>query len=265
MFHLSPIFRVRVSVTSPALKIFRCHTYSAVTFNPATSRFPSHSELQRGPKLSNELIRYMRRWDGELRLDADSDQPRWTPQQRDVMMAACNHFQLVYNPFTNWRGDRLKEALTIWEKGMQVDSQSRQPRWNATLRQEFEKQIALEREELAEEAAARKKKEFEEMQSRLRGCWGKVKLAACLVVELAVLATWALMALMTVVALMAVVHYMSTLWLDPAHYQRESNKRAYLRMALQISPLSAAYSDGVYEAPASACFLPPTPRWIEIL
>ena len=161
---------------SPTLNLFRYYAYaSGPRFDAATSPFPSHRELHSKNPPSNELIRYMRRWDEELRLDAKNAQPRWTPQQRHVMMAACVHFRLRYNPNTEWRVDRLREALAVWEKGVRVDSQSRQPRWNATLRRRFKENITKRRKRMAADAAARMKKKKEDEE--LGGFWGKIELA----------------------------------------------------------------------------------------
>ncbi|KAF6236643.1 hypothetical protein HO173_004934 [Letharia columbiana] len=114
----------------------------------------------------------MRRWEDELRFDAKDALPRLTPQQRDVMMAACIGFRLKYNPNKEWRADRLKQALTAWRQGLQADKQSRQPRWNAAHIRKTEEHIAKTEKAIAADAAARKKKSDDEMKAFFGGFWG---------------------------------------------------------------------------------------------
>ncbi len=113
--------------TFPALEFQRCYGYSTTTFNANKSRFPTHRELCSKNPPSNELIRCMRRWEEDLRSDAKESLPRWSPQQRDVMMAACIEFRTAFNPDKLWSRQGLEQALMAWKKGLQADSQSRQP------------------------------------------------------------------------------------------------------------------------------------------
>ena len=64
--------------------------------------------------------------------------PRWL-SERDVMKAACIVFLLRYTPNIERREDRLKEVLKALETGLQADSRSSQPRWNAIQKGNIEK------------------------------------------------------------------------------------------------------------------------------
>ncbi len=66
----------------------------------------------------------MRRWEEELRLEARNTLTRWTPQQRDVMTAACIDVQVAYRLVKEWPMDGSKQALAAWGKGLQADAQS---------------------------------------------------------------------------------------------------------------------------------------------
>ena len=123
----------------------RWNTYSADTFDASTSRFPTHLEMHSSKRPSNELIRYVRRWEHEIRLDSKITLPRWR-SERDVMKAACIVFLLRYEPDKERREDRLKEVLKALKIGLQTDSQSSPPRWNAIQRRNIKKLVVrLER------------------------------------------------------------------------------------------------------------------------
>ncbi|KAF6227671.1 hypothetical protein HO173_012111 [Letharia columbiana] len=235
----SSSFRFQICGIPRALEFHRCYTYSAATFNAATSRFPAHWELYRRSQPSNELIRYMRRWEDELRFDAKDALPRLTPQQRDVMMAACIGFRLKYNPNKEWRADRLKQALTAWRQGLQADKQSRQPRWNAAHIRKTEEHIAKTEKAIAADAAARKKKSDDEMKAFFGGFWGNA-------FALATLAFFSIGPL---------ANFVLSWILTPGVKKREgailARKVRCAGIAVAVSPLSAVYSDGLYVTPAA--------------
>ena len=231
--------RFEICGIARALEFHRCYTYSAATFNAATSRFPAHWELHRRSQPSNELIRYMRRWEEELRFDAKDALPRWTPQQRDVMMAACIGFRLKYNPDREWRADRLRQALTAWRRGLQADTQSRQPRWNAAHIRKTEEYIAKTEKAIAAEAAAREKKSDDEMKAFFGGFWGKIKLGAFALI---------------IFSIDPLANFVLSWILTPGVKKREgailARKVRCARIAVAVSPVSAIYSDGLYVTPA---------------
>ena len=117
---------------------------------------------------SHGLIRYVRRWEHELRLDSRNALPRWL-LERDFMKAACIVFLLRYETNKERREDRLKEVLKALKTGLQADSRSTQPRWNAIQRRSIKKLIARMEGTQAFEVAAVKQKEDEESQA-CRSC-----------------------------------------------------------------------------------------------
>ncbi len=164
---LPSLFRPRIYGLLGTSKLHRCYAYSAAKFNAAKSRFPAHWELHRGRQPSNELIRYMRRWEEELRLEARNTLTRWTPQQRDVMTAACIDVQVAYRLVKEWPMDGSKQALAAWRKGL-ADAQSPQPRWNATHhRREMATLIIITEKRIAAQ---------DERQAPFGGDWGEIKL-----------------------------------------------------------------------------------------
>lgn len=175
---LSSSLRAKTYGVSRALCFHRSYRYSATTFNAAKSRFPTHQDLHRKSQPSNELIRYMRRWEDELRFDSKDVGLRWTSQQRDVMVAACIEFRLYYNPNKCWRLDRFEQALTAWRKGLQADVHTSQPRWNAAHRWKAERFMKREEKRRAAEEMASKMKSKYERNAQLRGVWKKVKFGA---------------------------------------------------------------------------------------
>ena len=146
---LPSMFRPRIYGLFGTSKYHRCYAYSAAKFNAAKSRFPAHWELHRDRQPSNELIRYMRRWGEKLRLEARNSLTRWTPQQRDVPIAACIEFQFAYRLLKEWSMARSKQALAAWRKGSQADAQNPQPRWNATHRWEMATLITITEKRIA--------------------------------------------------------------------------------------------------------------------
>ena len=224
--------------SSPTFKFFRRDTYSGATFDAATSPFPSNSELHGKDPPSNELIRYMRRWDDELRLDAKSAEPRWTPQQRLVMMAACVRFRLVHDLNKEWCEERLKEALT---------------RWDAVMRRGFARRIRKERNGLAADVAARKKKAGEDWFPDFGGFWGKVKLA--LVIILTFLVTWEVLETVVFSRGARIWESSRSASSHPPRWNREYDSGACSGMAVQTSPVSAAHSGGINKPPVSTCIL----------
>lgn len=160
------LFRPRIYGLFGTSKIHRCYAYSAAKFNAAKSRLPAHWELHRDRQPSNELIRYMRRSEEELRLEATNTLTRWTPQQRDVMTAACIEFQVAYRLVKEWPMDGSKQALAAWRKGLQADAQSLQPRWNANHRREMATLITITEKRIAAQ---------DERQAPFGGKWGGIK------------------------------------------------------------------------------------------
>ena len=105
----------------------------------------------------------MRRWEEELHLEAKTALTRWTPQQGDVMTAACIEFRVAYRLVEEWPMDRTKQALAAWKKGLQADAQSSQPRWNATYRREMATLIIVTEKRIAAQ---------DERQVPFGGNWG---------------------------------------------------------------------------------------------
>lgn len=175
---LSSLVRAKLYEVSRALRSNRSYTYSAATFDAALSRSPSDRDLHKNRRPSNELIRYMRRWEDELHFDARDARLRWTPQQRNVMAAACIEFRFYYNPNKQCREDRFEQAVTTWRKGLQVDAQSSQPRWNAAHRWKAEHFMKREEKRRAAEEVTRKHKSDYEWKAQFGGIRGKVKLGA---------------------------------------------------------------------------------------
>lgn len=204
--HLSPLLQYMVLDYSQALKSHRCYPlswrlgyssqehrpicqvneypisqwneHSADTFDASTSRFPSHSEMHKSKRPSKELIRYVRRRKHELRLDCKKTSPRWQ-SERDVMRAACIVFLLKYKPNRERREEGLKEFLKVLKIGLQADSQSSPPRWNAIQRRNIRK-LAVRMEGMhAFEVPAVKYNEDDEWEAGL-GC-------SCLVILISIL------------------------------------------------------------------------------
>ena len=163
----------------------RWNTYSADTFNASKSRFPTHLEMHSSKQPSNELIRYVRRWEHELRLDSRNTVPRW-PSERDVMKAACIVFLLRYEPNKERRYYRLKEVLKALKTGLQADSRSCHPRWSSIQRRNIEKLIVRMEGTHAFKVAAVKQKEDDESQAN-RSC-GKRTLGQILAIILLLVA-----------------------------------------------------------------------------
>ena len=222
--------------------------YSANAFNAAISRFPAPWELHRDAQPSNELVLYMRRWEDEIRSDAKDRRLRWTPQQRDVMMAACIEFRVEHNPDKVWREAAAKEALAVWKKGLQADSQSRHPRWKPSQRRENEKLIAEHEKNIAAATAARKKKKDDEWEARYGGFGGKIKLLGQFLAFFFILFT-----VKSMIRSMMMPKDQED-WIVLA-VKGELQRRACTRIAVKVSPLSAVYSDGYYETPSGACGL----------
>ena len=120
----------------------------------------------------------MRRWEEDLRSDAKESLPRWSPQQRDVMMATCIEFRIAFNRDKLWSRKGLEQALIAWKKGLQADSQSRQPRWDVAHRLRAENLIAKQEKDMRTQAAAQKKKKDDQWKAMFGGFWGKVRLLA---------------------------------------------------------------------------------------
>lgn len=236
---------------SRALRFHRSYTYSAAAFDAAKSRFPAHWELHRNRQPSHELIRYMRSWEDELRFDAKDARPRWTPQNRDIMIAACIEFRVCYNPNTEWRVDRLNQALAAWRKGLQADAQSSQPRWTATHRCRAEQIMKLQEKKMAADEMARRKKSDDEWNARFGGIWGKFKLGALYL---------ACGLLVLVIPCFGPLLEFMLMWIMAPRVERRQEamilqKLAYARIAVAVSPFSAVYSDEFYETTAGACSL----------
>ena len=156
----------------------RWNTYSADTFDASKSRFPTHLEMHSSRQPSNELIRYVRRCEHELRLDSRNTSPRWL-SERDVMKAACIVFLLRYEPNKERREDRLKEVLKALKTGLRVDSRSSRPRWNAIQRRNIKKLIIRMERTHAFEVAAVNKNRYHEWEACSNYC--------CLVISMGVM------------------------------------------------------------------------------
>ena len=115
-FPASPLLSSKVLARSQASGSQHRYIHSAVTFDASTSHFPTHSELHRDNQPSNKLIRHIRWWEHQSRLDGKRCPPRWTPKERDVVKAACIEFQLKYKPNKERREERLREILTAGRK-----------------------------------------------------------------------------------------------------------------------------------------------------
>ena len=219
----------------------RWNKYSADTFDASKSRFPTHLEMHSSEQPSNELIRYVRRWEHELRLDSRNLVPRWL-SERDVMKAACIVFLLRYTPNIERREDRLKEVLRALKTGLQADSRSSQPRWNAIQKWNIEKLIVRVEDTHAFEVAADESQGFRSCDKR----------TLCQIFAL---------------ILVVVAGHFIELHGQIRAFERVQKKAhvidgtvhcygdpACAMFAVEVSPLSAAYSDSLDET-AGACGL----------
>ena len=222
----------------------RWNTYSADTFDTSTSRFPTHLELHSSKRPSNQLNRYVRRWEHELRLDSRDTLPRWR-SERDVLKAACIVFLLRYEPDKERREDRLKEALKVLKTGLQADSRSSPPRWNVIQRRKIKKLVVRLERTHASEVAATKQKDRDESQS-FRSC-GKIvsyMIFAIIILLLDARAEAAQRrAIERVLKKVQLIHETVHCYGNPA----------YAMVAVEASPLSAAYSDSLYETAGACC------------
>ena len=232
----------------------RRNTYSADTFDASKSPRPTHLEMHSSKQPSNELIQYVRRWEHELRLDIRNTAPRW-PSERDVMKAACIVFLLRYETKKERRYDRLKEVLKALKTGLQADSRSSQPLWSSIQRRNIEKLIVRMEGTHAFKVAAVKQNEDDESQAN-RSC-GKRNLCQIVAIILVLVAR--------ILKLLAPdfkklqkkkkaferVQKKAHIIDETVHCYRDP---AHAMFAVEVSPLSAAYSDSLYET-AGACGL----------
>ena len=235
----------------------RWNTYSADTFDASTSRFPTHLEMHKSKRPSKELIRYVRRWEHELRLDSRKTSPRWRAE-RKVMKAECIVFLLRYEPNKERREDRLKEVLKALKIGLQTDSQSSQPRWNAIQRRDIHKLVVRMEETHAFEVAAVEQKEDDESPAP-RSCDEIILLLIGAIIILSLLdLIGAIIILLLESRQEAAQQSALVMLLKKAHLIDETvhcyRNPAYATFAVEASPLSAAYSDSLHET-AGACGL----------
>ena len=97
-------------------------------FDPATSKFPSSSELYAALRPSRELFQCIRDWHGAISEDMQRLRPRWTREQHFVMGAACIQFEMRNWP-VNMKPESFKRCLTFWALGLEADAQSQHSRW----------------------------------------------------------------------------------------------------------------------------------------
>ncbi len=169
----------------PSFRMSRFLTSAVNPFNPtaftlATSKFPNHWEMHYSNNPPKEFILYIRKWEAALQEDAKDALPRWTPEQRDIMLAACIQFRFVYNPNQKYRVSSVEKAYAIWRRGLEADARSKPQRWTSSQRMIAEKTMELNENTIMEEQAAREHREKEEWEADFGGFWGKIKLLGLL-------------------------------------------------------------------------------------
>ena len=166
--------------------------------------------------------------------------------ERNVMKAACIEFLLRYEPTKERREDRLKEVLKALKTGLQTDSRSSQPRWNAIQRRNIHELVVRMKETHAFEVAAVEHKEDDESQAP-RSCGEIISLLIGAIIILLLESREEAAQQRALEIVLKKAHLID----ETVHCYRNP---AYATFAVEASPLSAAYSDSLHET-AGACSL----------